>query len=110
MARRVTILCLAILCAFSLTTGAAYASGTNAQSAQPNGSKNRELPNFKKPKHLDVADIYNAPGDIKLLLGTLQGIVNREEPRIYLIESQEEGKLTWLTDIKVPYTLHEDYW
>lgn len=110
MARRVTILCLAILCAFSLTTGAAYASGTNAQSAQPNGSKNRELPNFKKPKHLDVADIYNAPGDIKLLLGTLQGIVSREEPRIYLIESQEEGKLTWLTDIKVPYTLHEDYW
>ncbi|MCV4231006.1 GxGYxYP family putative glycoside hydrolase [Virgibacillus sp. LDC1] len=110
MARRFTILCLAILCAFSLTTGAAYASETDPQSAQTDGSNHRELPSFKKPKHLDAADIYDAPGDIKLLLGTLQGIVNREQPRIYLIESQEEGKMTWLNDINVPYTLHEDYW
>ena len=72
MARRFTILCLAILCAFSLTAGAAYASETNPQSAQTDGSNHRELPSFKKPKHLNVADIYDAPGDIKLLLGTLQ--------------------------------------
>ncbi|ACX65227.1 GxGYxYP domain-containing protein [Paenibacillus sp. Y412MC10] len=110
MARRFTILCLAILCAFSLSGGAAFASGTDAWPAKPDGSDNRELPSFKKPKHLDAADIYDAPGDIKLLLGTLQGIVNREQPRIYLIESQEEGKMTWLEDINVPYTLHEDYW
>lgn len=110
MARRFTILCLAFLCAFSLTTGAAYASEADLQSAKPDGSTKRELPSFKKPKHLDVADIYDAPGDIKLLLGTLQGIVNREQPRIYLIESQEEGKWTWLEDMDVPYTLHPDYW
>ncbi|PWW38621.1 MULTISPECIES: GxGYxYP domain-containing protein [Paenibacillus] len=110
MARRFTMLCLAFICAFSLTAGAASASETDVQTAKPDGSKHRELPSFKKPKHLDAADIYDAPGDIKLLLGTLQGIVNREQPRIYLIESQEEGKLTWLKDIKVPYTLHQDYW
>ncbi|MGF9696168.1 GxGYxYP domain-containing protein [Paenibacillus sp. MABNR03] len=111
MARRFTILCLAFLCAFSLTAGAASASETSVQTAKPGDSKaNRELPRFKKPKHLDAADIYDAPGDIKLLFGTLQGIVNRKQPRIYLIESQEEGKLTWLNDLDVPYTLHQDYW
>ncbi|WP_418041614.1 GxGYxYP domain-containing protein [Paenibacillus xylanilyticus] len=111
MARRFKMVCLAFLCAFSLTAGAASASETAVQTTKPVDSKaNRELPRFKKPKHLDAADIYDAPGDIKLLFATLQGIVNRKQPRIYLIESQEEGKMTWLNDLNVPYTLHQDYW
>ncbi|WP_211746110.1 GxGYxYP domain-containing protein [Paenibacillus sp. Marseille-Q4541] len=109
MARRFSILCLAILCAFSLS-GVASASEKQAQTGKPEWSKNRELPSFNKPKHLDVADIYDAPGDIKLMMSTLQGIVNREQPRMYLIESQEEGKFTWLKDLETPYTLHDDYW
>ncbi|GJM74980.1 hypothetical protein HMSSN036_71960 [Paenibacillus macerans] len=54
--------------------------------------------------------MYQIPGDIRLLLATLQGVVNRTELRIYLLENQEEGKLTWLNDLQVPYTLHDDYW
>lgn len=111
MARKFKMFCLAFLCAFSLTAGAASASETVVQTTKPVDSKaNRELPSFKKPKHLDAADIYDAPGDIKLLFATLQGIVNRKQPRIYLIESQEEGKMTWLNDLNMPYTLHQDYW
>ncbi|GIO36861.1 hypothetical protein J41TS12_17220 [Paenibacillus antibioticophila] len=54
--------------------------------------------------------MLDAPGDIRLLLATLQGIVNRAEPRIYLLENEEEGKLTWLKDLRVPYVLHDDVW
>nr|WP_249529749.1 GxGYxYP domain-containing protein [Paenibacillus brevis] len=52
----------------------------------------------------------DASGDTRLLLATLQGIVNRAEPRIYLLENEEEGKLTWLKDLRVPYVLHDDVW
>ncbi|MCM3492255.1 GxGYxYP domain-containing protein [Paenibacillus sp. FSL K6-1566] len=110
MARNFSIICLAIICSFTLSTGFAFATESKVPAAKPEITKHRELPSFKKPKHLDAADIYDAPGDVKLLLGTLQGIVNRELPRIYLIESDEEGKTTWLEDLAVPYTLHEDYW
>ncbi|GIO42816.1 hypothetical protein J41TS4_25740 [Paenibacillus apis] len=54
--------------------------------------------------------MLDAPGDTRLLLATLQGIVNRAEPRIYLLENEEEGKLTWLKDLRVPYVLHDDVW
>ncbi|MDR9856395.1 GxGYxYP family putative glycoside hydrolase [Paenibacillus sp. VCA1] len=106
------VISLALLCTLSLSVGASA-----EPAAQPQGQAHtiswpdqQQLPTFAKVKRLEVADIYDAPGDIKLLLSTLQGIVNRKEPRIYLIESKEEGKLTWLNDLEVPFTLHDDYW
>lgn len=112
MVRKFTALCLTFLCTFSLTAGTAVgsASSTPEPAAKPNWPPNQELPTFKSPKKLDVADVYDAPGDIKLLFGTLQGIVNRSEPRIYLIENQEEGRFAWLNDLDVPYKVHDDYW
>ncbi|KAF9118528.1 hypothetical protein BGX30_004521, partial [Mortierella sp. GBA39] len=71
--------------------------------------ESQALPSFAKVKHLDVADVYDA-GDVKIMMATLQGIVNRNQPRIYLLENQEEGKMTWLNDLKVPYTVHDDPW
>jgi len=71
------------------------------------------LPQFAEPTRLDVVDLPELPGDLKLLLGTLQGVVNRSEPRIYLIGDDAtggEGRLTWLRSLKVPYTIHPDPW
>ncbi|WP_084782194.1 GxGYxYP domain-containing protein [Bacillus niameyensis] len=69
------------------------------------------LPTFPKAKQLDVLDIEKKSGDEKILFATLQGNVNREEPRIYLIENKfEEGKYTWLKDLEVPYTVMKDPW
>ncbi|MGG1880077.1 GxGYxYP domain-containing protein [Paenibacillus cisolokensis] len=113
MVRKFTALCLTFLCTFSLTAGTAVGSASSSTpepAAKPNWPPNQELPTFKSPKKLDVADVYDAPGDIKLLFGTLQGIVNRSEPRIYLIENQEEGRFAWLNDLDVPYKVHDDYW
>ena len=73
----------------------------------------RALPRFAEPTRLDVVDLPELPGDLKLLLGTLQGVVNRAKPRIYLIGDDAtggEGRLTWLRSLKVPYTIHPDPW
>ena len=69
----------------------------------------QQLPRFAEPEHLDAVDVLDEPGDIKLMFATLQGIVNRERPRIYLLEDREEGKYTWLDDLDVPYEVYEDY-
>lgn len=103
-----------LLCALSLTLGTTSATAQSSSSDKwketINWPKSQALPNFTKVKRLDVANVLEAPGDTRLLLATLQGIVNRTEPRIYLLESEEEGKLTWLGDLQVPYTVHDDIW
>src|SRR5699024_11210848 len=71
--------------------------------------QNQQLPTFASPEHLDVVDMVDEPGEIKLMLATLQGNVNRHHPRIYLLENIEEGKYTWLKDLNIPYTEHEEY-
>jgi hypothetical protein len=66
------------------------------------------LPVFGEAKRLEVIELGNAPGELRLLSASLQGIVNRTEPRIYLFEPADEGKETWLKDLKLPYTVHAD--
>lgn len=61
------------------------------------------LPSFARPRFLDVADLSNSPADEQLLLTTLQGVVNRDQPSIYLLQPQNEGLTTWLTELGVPY-------
>jgi hypothetical protein len=66
------------------------------------------LPRFAAPGRLDVADLSAATADEQLLLTTLQGIVNRTKPRIYLLLPQNEGLYTWLDDLDVGYTVASD--
>ncbi|QHT60851.1 hypothetical protein GXP70_13455 [Paenibacillus lycopersici] len=113
MFRTTTTAGLAIACLLTFTIGAS--AETPGQPAAKNKSAiswpaGQALPSFAKVKQLEVADIYGAPGDVKIMLATLQGIVNREQPRIYLLESKEEGKFTWLNDLDVPYKVRDNYW
>jgi hypothetical protein len=66
------------------------------------------LPVFREAKRLEVIELSGAPGELRLLSASLQGIVNRTEPRIYLFEPSDEGKETWLKDLKLPYEVHAD--
>jgi GxGYxYP putative glycoside hydrolase C-terminal domain/GxGYxY sequence motif in domain of unknown function N-terminal len=66
------------------------------------------LPVFGEAKRLEVIELTGAPGELRLLSASLQGIVNRTEPRIYLFEPSDEGKETWLKDLKLPYEVHAD--
>ncbi|GAB3423673.1 GxGYxYP domain-containing protein [Flindersiella endophytica] len=90
----------------------------NNASADQGGSgiswpQGQALPHFAEPKRLDVVDLPALDGDLKLMLGSLQGVVNRSEPRIYLIgpdATNGEGRLTWLKELNVPYQIHKDPW
>lgn len=110
MIRRPVVMCLVLLSTLFLSSGAFASLNAKPHTGSIFWPKHQALPRFANVEHLDVADVYDAPGDIKLLLATLQGIVNRSEPRIYLLESKEEGKITWLNDLHVPYTVYDDYW
>ncbi len=61
------------------------------------------LPSFARPRFLDVADLTGRSADEQLLLTTLQGVVNRDRPSIYLLQPQNESPTTWLTELGVPY-------
>ncbi|PZW27951.1 GxGYxY motif-containing protein [Thermosporothrix hazakensis] len=89
-------------------------AATTSQHANTKGiswPENQELPTFAQPNHLDVIDLEHETGEMSMLLATLQGIVNRERPRIYLIEHMvDDGKYTWLQETGVPYKMYQDPW
>ncbi len=90
--------------------------------AAPHGTGNggiwwpqdQALPTFAPPRHLDVvslSDDSSSNGELTQMFVTLEGIVNRREPRIYVIENQpNEGAYSWLNDMKIPYTVHTNPW
>ncbi|HEY2510939.1 MAG TPA: GxGYxYP domain-containing protein [Polyangiaceae bacterium] len=71
------------------------------------------FPTFPPVQALDVADITGLTTDEQYLFATLEGVVNRTEPRIYLRnagEDQEDvdGGAFWLGMINVPKTTVAD--
>lgn len=107
-------LSLLLLAAVALVSAALVSTGS-AQAADPAGVRwpaGQELPTFAQPRHLDVALTSGSTAvDLQILLRTLQGLVNRERPKIYVINGQPtEGAYTWLNDAKVPYRTFADPW
>ncbi len=103
--RKLTIFSLALLFMLSLSFEAPVSADSNTHNGSIKWPKHQELPTFAKAKHLDVTNVSDAPGDIKILLTTLQGIVNREKPRMYVQQNKVDP---WLHDLKIPYTRHDD--
>ncbi len=68
----------------------------------------QELPRFVPPTHLDVADIRTSDGDTQTLLTTLQGVVNRAQPRIYTYLQNDGTDVSWLETSGVPFTVASD--
>lgn len=66
------------------------------------------LPSFAAPVQLDAADITSLTGDQQLLLASLQGIVNRTQPRIYLSLSGDGTDQLWLQTTNVSSSLIAD--
>ncbi|MEQ7010794.1 GxGYxYP domain-containing protein [Actinopolymorpha sp. B17G11] len=88
--------------------GTAWAAGSEGIS-WPAG---QELPTFAGPERLDALFMAgDTPTDVQLLVTTLQGLVNRKRPEIYIIKGEAgEGRKTWLDDSKVPYREFTDPW
>lgn len=82
-----------------------------SKSTISDGDKDRALPDLPEAKELEVIDIRFFSGEEKLLFVTLQGIVNRKEPRLYVIENNfEEGNETWLKELDIPQTRVDSPW
>ena len=72
---------------------------------------NRFLPAFPTPATtIDCIDVSSASGAEADLFASLEGIVNRAQPRIACVRSSsEEGKYTWLNIHNLPYNLINGY-
>ena len=76
-----------------------------------NWPTNQFLPIFSAPAPvLDCIDISSASGAEQDLFVSLEGIVNRTQPRIICVSSSfDEGKLTWLANDHLPYLITNGY-
>ena len=66
------------------------------------------LPQFPRPERLDVADLTKLNGTDQALLTTLQGIVNRRQPRIWTLLAADGTDQTWLETVRLPQRSVED--
>lgn len=57
-------------------------------------SDGRMLPAFQTPQHLAMYDIRSASRDVQLTITTMVGLINRPQPRVYLITGDDD--LFWL--------------
>jgi hypothetical protein len=76
--------------------------------AAERGAAARLLPSFGRATRLDVADVSKLNGNDQLLLTTLQGIVNRRDPRLYFTFDSGEADLRWLAGTGAKATHHAD--
>lgn len=53
----------------------------------------RLLPAFAAPRELEIYDIRSAPYDTQLCVTTLVGLVNRQQPRVYLLSNGDDEPL-----------------
>jgi GxGYxYP putative glycoside hydrolase C-terminal domain/GxGYxY sequence motif in domain of unknown function N-terminal len=66
-------------------------------------SSNSLWPTFQAPDHLDVYDIRNASQDVQLSITTMTGVINRQQPGVYLLSSDDAA--FWLHEVftQVPH-------
>jgi GxGYxYP putative glycoside hydrolase C-terminal domain/GxGYxY sequence motif in domain of unknown function N-terminal len=83
---------------------------TDSSASQLQWPPNQALPTFPSATHLDAADLSALSGDEQSLLVTLQGVVNRRRPRLYLYWGTDPTNLAWLKTIRVPYTMSTQPW
>lgn len=88
------------LTAGSLAAAVATGPATRALAGTTPGY--RLLPQFPPPQRLDVIDATTANGADQALITTLQGIVNRSQPRIWALLAADGSDKTWLDTLHVP--------
>lgn len=74
--------------------------------------RDQELPTFSRPDRLHALFMRSdTSADVQVLVTTLQGLVNRTRPQMYIVRGDpSEGARTWLHDSGVPYKEYTDPW
>lgn len=86
--------------------------GDGADSDSPNvGAGERVLPTVPEPAEpLDAISPTRLDSKEDMLLTTLQGIVNRKRPRIYVPRLGPDGERLWSDAVDLDVEYHEDAW
>src|SRR5438270_10071352 len=74
-----------------------YTMNSSIEIAGIDWSSDRMLPAFQAPQHLDVYTIHRAPQDIQLSVSTLVGLINRPQPKVYLVTGDSD--LFWFNEV-----------
>ncbi len=69
----------------------------NTEISNTSWSSDGLLPAFQAPEHLDVYDIRNTSYDIQLSVTTMTGLINRQQPEVYLLNSSDAA--FWLNQV-----------
>jgi hypothetical protein len=87
------------------TTGLSLGPQRGATTSTISWPDGQELPTFATPgSPLIYVDLTTASNDDKALVASLQGLVNRRQPRIYVGDSALEGNTTWADSLHLAYT------
>ena len=89
------------------------AAGLHAMPAfavQTGSRENGSLPRLPDANFLEAADLTALDGDEQTLLATLEGQVNRTEPRIYLYWGTDQTNAKWLNTIRTPHRVLTNPW
>ena len=62
-----------------------------------NWSADRLLPAFQTPGHLTIYDLRGASNEVQLSAATMAGLINRPEPKVYQIVTDEDA--FWLKEL-----------
>jgi hypothetical protein len=62
-----------------------------------NWSADHVLPTFQAPQHLTIYDLRGASQEVQLSASTMAGLINRPQPQVYLIISDEDA--FWLKEL-----------
>ena len=67
--------------------------------------QDRVFPLFQASEHLNVYDVRSASRDVQLSIATLVGLINRPQPRVYLLDREHDA--FWLKEAlsSIPQTL-----
>lgn len=67
-----------------------------AESAGITWLQDRVFPLFQASTHLDVYNVHSAGRDVQISVATLVGLINRPQPRVYLIDREHDA--FWLKE------------
>lgn len=68
------------------------------------------LPHFAAPGALDTIEVQSLTRDEQLAFSALQGLVNKTQPRIFIIDNRtDEGRLTWAQTPGIDFQFATNY-
>jgi len=95
---------LCALLAIAVLPPLAAISASASETESFNWPLGQALPNFSPPAdELDAIDVIDMPFDERLAVSCLQGVVNRAQPRIFLVDRDHDSRDSWGDDLGLSY-------